>query len=65
MIPAYGLLNVKVGVRLLDGQVDLSVWARNLLQQDYFVAVGPSTFGLITGTLGDPRTIGGTLRVKW
>ncbi len=65
VIPAYGLLNVKVGVRLLDGQVDLSVWARNLLQQDYFVAVGPGTFGLITGTLGDPRTIGGTLRVKW
>ncbi|RYE48825.1 MAG: TonB-dependent receptor, partial [Hyphomicrobiales bacterium] len=64
-IPAYGLLNARLGIRTADGQLDLSFWARNLLDKQYYVNRSANTFGLLTGTPGDPRTAGATLRVKW
>lgn len=65
IIPAYGVLNAKLGVRIDDGRFDLSVWARNLLNKNYFVSDTAGTFGLITGIPGDPRTWGITARVKF
>jgi len=64
-VPAYGLLNVRAGIRQADGRWDLSVWARNIADKDYFQALSAGTFGLVTGTIGDPRTIGATFKTRW
>lgn len=64
-VPAYGVLNGRIGLRVPDKQIDLSVWARNLLDKKYYVNRSGGNFGLITALPGDPRTIGATLRVAW
>jgi iron complex outermembrane receptor protein len=64
-IPAYGILNARLGLRAADGRIDVSVWARNLLDKEYYISRSGSAFGLVNGTPGDPRTAGATLRVKW
>lgn len=64
-LPGYGVLNGRIGVRLAQGSFDLSVWARNLTNKNYYVARTAGTFGFITGNVGDPRTFGGTVRVRW
>lgn len=64
LAPGYGLLNARIGLRSDDGTWDLSVWARNLTDKDYFVTLSPANTGLITGQVGDPRTVGVTLRTK-
>lgn len=64
-IPAYGLLNAKIGLRTENSRYDFSFWVRNLTNKNYYINRSGSNFGLITGALGDPRTFGGTLRVKY
>jgi iron complex outermembrane receptor protein len=63
-VPGYGLLNARIGLRLEDGLWDIALWARNLTDKNYFQALSPTAFGLVTGTIGDPRTIGVTLKTK-
>jgi iron complex outermembrane receptor protein len=64
-VPGYGLLNARIGLRTADGVYDFAFWARNLTNEDYYVSRSPGTFGVINGSVGDPRTVGATLRVKW
>lgn len=63
-LPAYGLVNLRIGARLDDGSTDISVWARNLFDTNYYTAIGtlPSNTGATAGFVGDPRTVGLTLR---
>jgi iron complex outermembrane receptor protein len=63
-IRPYGLLNGRIGIRLDNERFDIAVWARNLLDEKYFTALSAANNGLITGNIGDPRTIGGTVRLK-
>lgn len=63
-VPGYGLLNARIGLRADSGLWDISVWARNLADKQYFQALNPGAFGLVTGTIGDPRTIGVTLKTR-
>ena len=63
-VPGYGLLNARIGIRTDSGLWDISVWARNLGDKQYFQALNPGAFGLVTGTIGDPRTIGVTLKTR-
>jgi iron complex outermembrane receptor protein len=65
LIPAYDLLNARVGVRSEDGRWDVSVWAKNLTNEDYYVSLSAANTGLISGLLGDPRTFGGTVRFQF
>jgi iron complex outermembrane receptor protein len=65
VVPAYGLLNARVGLRFAEGTYDLAFWARNLTNEDYYISRSPGTFGLITALVGEPRTVGATLRAKW
>jgi iron complex outermembrane receptor protein len=65
LVPGYGVVNARVGVRFAGGKYDLSVWARNLFDKDYFQTLSVLNYGLVTATLGDPRTFGGTFRVKF
>jgi iron complex outermembrane receptor protein len=63
-VPGYGLLNARIGVRSEDGHWDISVWARNLTNTNYFQALSAGATGIVTGTIGDPRTFGATLKTK-
>jgi len=64
-VPGYGVLNGRIGFRTEGGRFDFSVWARNLLDKDYYVNRTGVNFGLITAVVGDPRTVGATVRLKW
>jgi iron complex outermembrane receptor protein len=62
-VPAYTLLNARLGFRTAEGWT-ISIWARNLLDRNYFdlLSAAPGNSGLIVGQPGDPRTVGVTLR---
>lgn len=64
LIPSYSLLNARIGVCALDGKLDLQLWGRNLFNKDYYQSLSAVNTGAITGTLGDPRTYGVTLRTR-
>lgn len=59
------LLSARVGLRTFDGRWDLSLWGKNLTDKAYFVTLGPSTTGQVSGQLGEPRLVGATLRVTF
>ncbi len=63
-VPAYGIASARIGIRTDDGLFDLSLWARNLFDQDYFQTLSAANTGIVTALIGEPRTIGATLRTK-
>ncbi|UKK84453.1 TonB-dependent receptor [Sphingopyxis sp. BSN-002] len=63
-VPAYGIANARIGFRTDDGLLDLSLWARNLFDKDYFQTLSPAVTGIVTALIGEPRTVGLTLRTK-
>ncbi|WP_405052722.1 TonB-dependent receptor [Sphingomonas sp. SORGH_AS_0438] len=66
LVPGYGLVNARAGIRLGDGgRYDLSIWARNLFDKDYFQTLNVQNYGLVTAILGDPGTYGATLKVRF
>jgi iron complex outermembrane receptor protein len=62
-IEGYSLLNGRIGFRSVKG-VSISVWGRNVLNQNYFEQLlpGAGNTGQYAAVLGDPRTYGITLR---
>ncbi|MFN8094722.1 MAG: TonB-dependent receptor [Vicinamibacteria bacterium] len=64
VVDGYALVNARVGFRWSEGWA-LYVWARNLLDKDYFefLTAAPGNTGLYVGQPGDPRTVGVTLRL--
>ena len=62
-IDGYVLLNARAGFRIRKG-LSLTVWSRNLTNNDYFEQLLPAggNAGHYAGVLGDPRTYGVTLR---
>lgn len=62
-IDGYAILNARVGFRLFQG-TSVSVWSRNLLDQNYYEQLLPAggNAGHYAGVLGDPRNYGITLR---
>ena len=64
-IAGYGLLNARIGFKTDDGLWDVSVWAKNLLDKNYYLSLSAATTGVVTGQVGEPRTIGATLRSKF
>jgi iron complex outermembrane receptor protein len=64
LIPSYSLVNARVGVRTLDGLLDVQVWARNIGDTLYYQSLSAGTTGSVTGTLGDPQTYGITLKTR-
>jgi iron complex outermembrane receptor protein len=64
-VPGYGVANARLGLRTDDGLIDLSVWVKNLFDKDYFTSLQVQNIGLITSpSIGEPRTVGVTLRTK-
>ncbi len=66
-VPGYGVANLRTGVRADDDAWDLSFWIRNVADKFYYAGVGalPFNSGAYAGSPGAPRTLGGTLRVKF
>ncbi len=64
-IRGYNLTNANIGYRFADG-LEVIVWARNLLDADYIqnLTIQAGNSGLILGSPSDPRTVGGTLRLR-
>jgi iron complex outermembrane receptor protein len=66
-VPGYGVLNLRTGVRADDDGWDLSFWIRNVADKFYYAGVGslPFNSGAYAGSPAAPRTLGGTLKVKF
>lgn len=63
-VPGYGIANARIGLKTDDGLWDFSVWAKNLFDKDYFVSLSAQNTGVVNAQIGDPRTIGATLRTR-
>jgi iron complex outermembrane receptor protein len=63
-LPDLNLVNARLGVRALNQRWDFYLWAKNLLDANYFTFVSPEigNTGALTAQLGDPRTYGVTFR---
>jgi iron complex outermembrane receptor protein len=66
-VPSYTLTNLRLGVRSDDSHWNLEVWSRNAFDTHYYQTLGKVAFntGALAGLLGDPRTFGVTLRLKY
>jgi iron complex outermembrane receptor protein len=64
-VPGYGLLNLRLGARTVDGKYDVFLWSHNATDTLYYevLAAAQPFSGLIGGIPGDPLTFGATLRV--
>jgi outer membrane receptor protein involved in Fe transport len=71
---SYGILNARIGIGSPDGKWALEVWGQNVANKGYFQVAFDTPFqGLavpgfnnqIASFVGDPRTFGATLRVKF
>ncbi len=61
----YGITNLRVGLRLNNDKYDLSLWANNVFNVKYFTSLGTTSYGFVAGTLGDPLTVGATIRANF
>lgn len=57
-VPGFGIANVRLGLKTDDGLWDLSVWARNLFDKDYFLNLSAANTGVVSAQVGEPRTYG-------
>jgi outer membrane receptor protein involved in Fe transport len=64
-VEAYGVSNVRLGLRRGDRRWDIALWVRNMFDQDYFQQSALRSTGWIAAAPGDPRTLGVTLRGQY
>ncbi|WP_039581130.1 TonB-dependent receptor [Sphingopyxis fribergensis] len=64
-VKGYALTNFRIGFR--SEGVDVFGWVRNAFDVNYIelLQVAPGNTGLIAGTVGDPRTWGGTVKFSF
>lgn len=68
---ARGIVNARLSwgeIPLAGNEVEVSVWAKNLFDEEYlanFIDFGPGFGGLVNGYFGDPQTYGISLRANW
>ena len=65
-IGGYTLVNLRAGFLFANGW-EVFAWAKNVFDQHYFqyLSAQPGNSGAVFGLLGDPRTVGLTLRVRY
>jgi len=63
VVPSYGLLNARLGFRSSEN-TSIYLWGRNILNQNYFEQLlpGAGNSGQYAGVLGDPKTVGVTIK---
>ncbi|HET9448369.1 MAG TPA: hypothetical protein VFO35_19020, partial [Steroidobacteraceae bacterium] len=67
-IDAYDVLNARIGVRGESNRWDVWLWARNLLDEDFYATLGVGgsfNSGVVYGLVADPRTYGVSVRVSY
>ena len=66
-IPAYALVNARIGAKLHDGRLEVQLWSDNLLNKSYFINMLGLTkaTGIVQGYPGNPRSFGVRLRTSW
>jgi iron complex outermembrane receptor protein len=64
-IPAYSIVNARIGFRLPGNGLSAFVWGRNIFDTNYYEQLLPAggNAGHYAGVLGDQRTYGVTLKV--
>ncbi|HEY5972362.1 MAG TPA: TonB-dependent receptor [Pseudoxanthomonas sp.] len=64
---AYGLFNLRLGVRLDDNRWDIGLWGTNLADEEYLIDGGNTgrRFSTPTFVPGQPRSYGVTARVRF
>lgn len=64
---AYGLLNIRAGLDLFDGNVRVEGYVENLLDKEFIVDAGNTggSFGIPTFIAGAPRFFGGGVTVRF
>jgi iron complex outermembrane recepter protein len=64
--PGYALLNARLGFKLLDERLDLSLFANNITDRRYLLdAIDLSSFGLDQLNYAEPRTFGVQARMSF
>ena len=62
VVDEYIVANARIGLGPADGQWELSIWSRNVFDEEYFTeSIGFSTPAAIFNFAGAPRTFGVTL----
>ncbi len=63
----WNALNARLSYDFLDDRAQVALWAKNLLNEEYFSLVTPivSTFGVATRYYDPPRTFGGELSYRF
>lgn len=66
-IPAYSLTNLSAGARFKAGGArwDISLWAKNAFNKQYYTSMWNSNFGAYNAIIGTPRTVGLTARADF
>ena len=62
LLPPQSLPLAQVERMLGDGQLDASVWLKNAFDKDYYLAAFASINGSYTASVGQPRTLGASVR---
>ena len=69
LIDGYGLVNIHLNMGPPSQRWQIALWARNVLDKEYFAALsslaGVFGSGYVAGIIGDPRTYGATVRVRF
>lgn len=57
---AYGLLNLRAGIELLNSNLEIALFGKNLLDEEYIIDAGNTggAFGIPTFIAGAPRLVG-------
>jgi iron complex outermembrane receptor protein len=62
-VPGYSLVNASLGFETVDRKWRVTLWARNLKITEFLLT--PSTQGVLSEYLGEPRTYGVTLGLRF
>ncbi|MDR3506923.1 MAG: TonB-dependent receptor [Caulobacteraceae bacterium] len=66
-IKGYALMSLRVGTLLRHNTIDAQLWVENLTDEAYYInllGLTKST-GIVQGYPGNPRTFGGTIKVRF
>jgi iron complex outermembrane receptor protein len=68
-IDGYGLVNIHLNVGPPAERWQIALWIRNVLDKEYLASLSPLAgvfgSGYVAGIIGDPRTYGVTLRMRF
>ncbi|WP_158240723.1 TonB-dependent receptor domain-containing protein [Telmatospirillum siberiense] len=64
-VKGVGLTNLWIGTKLLNDQLDIALWVRNIFDKRYVLFTNGGTNGAYTAYPGDPIAVGMTTRVTF